>query len=234
VQKEKLMHSELALIDLHLAKKKLEGKVEDLEDQLSKSQKNNLNIQRENLEIKEHIRQNEEELSRVRNELTKFLNQDSNINFKGDLFQEREDEVRTLKQNLSEIEQLNENLKKVAFDLKMENEKLVLAGEDIKQQLGESIADNKQISLEKSTIAETLKKEKEQIEAELCLAEKRLLEETNKCKQTVEELSNACNLNTSALPLENEHLIKLIQEKDFKIVGLKKNIEQMDTYHKKK
>jgi hypothetical protein len=115
----------------------------------------------------------------------------------------------------------------------MENEKLVLAGEDIRQQLEESIADNKQSSLEKCTVAETLEKEKEQIETELCLAEKRLLEETNKCKQTVEELSNACNLNTSALHLENEHLIKLVQETDFEIVGLKKNIEQMDTHNKK-
>jgi chromosome segregation ATPase len=104
VQKEKLMHSELALNDLHLAKQKLEGKVGDLEDQLSKSQKNNLNIQREKLEIKKHIRQNEEDLSRVRNELTKFLNRDSNSNFKGDLFQDRKDEFRTSKQNLSEIE----------------------------------------------------------------------------------------------------------------------------------
>uniref|UniRef100_A0A8C0XLR3 Thyroid receptor-interacting protein 11 n=1 Tax=Castor canadensis TaxID=51338 RepID=A0A8C0XLR3_CASCN len=233
VQKEKLTHSELALNDLHLTKQKLEDKVEDLENQLSKSQKNNLNIQMENLEIKEHIRQNEEELFRIRNELTQSLNQHSNSNFKDDLFKEKEAEVRNLKQNLSEIEQLNENLKKVAFDLRIENEKLVLACEDIRQQLEESVADNKQISVEKNTIAETLTREKEQIEAELCLAEKRLLEETNKYKQTIEELSNSRNRNTSALQLEHEHLIKLIQEKDFEIAGLKKNIEQMDTDHKK-
>jgi hypothetical protein len=124
------------------------------------------------------------------------LNQHTNSNFKDDLFQERKAEIRNGNQNVFELEQLNENLKKVAFDFRMENEKLVLVCETIRQQLEESIADNKQSSLEKCTVAETLEKEKEQIETELCLAEKRLLEETNKYKQTIEELSSARNLNT--------------------------------------
>uniref|UniRef100_A0A8C9DN09 Thyroid hormone receptor interactor 11 n=1 Tax=Prolemur simus TaxID=1328070 RepID=A0A8C9DN09_PROSS len=232
VQKEQLIQSELVLNELHLTKQKLEEKVEDLVDQLNKSQKNNLNTQEENFELKEHTKQNEEELSRVRNELMQSLNQDSSSNFKDNVLKERQAEVRNLKQNLSELEELNENLKKVAFDLKMENEKLVLACEDIRQQLEETVADNNRISLEKSTIVETLKVEKGQIEAELCQAEKRLLEETNKYKQTIEELSNARDLNTSALQLEHERLIKLSQEKDFEIAELKKNIEQMDTDHK--
>ncbi|XP_069884624.1 thyroid receptor-interacting protein 11 isoform X1 [Dipodomys merriami] len=229
-QKEKLTHSELVLNDLHLTKQKLENQVEDLIDQLSKSQENNISVQKENLELKEHIRQNEEELSRVRNELT--LNQDSNSKFKDDLLEEREAKIRSLKQNLIEVEQLNENLKEVSFELKMENEKLVLACENIRHQLEESIAYNKQISLEKSTIAETLQREKGQIEAELCQAEKRLLEESSKYKQTIEELSNARNLDTSALQLEHERLIKLTQEKNFEIAILKKNIEQLETDHK--
>nr|XP_012629371.1 thyroid receptor-interacting protein 11 [Microcebus murinus] len=232
VQKDKLIQSELVLNELHLTKQKLEDKVEDLVDQLNKSQKNNLNTQKENFELKEHIRQNEEELSRVRNELTQSLNQDSSSNCKDNILKEREAEVRNLKQNLSELEQLNENLKKVAFDLKMENEKLVLACEDVRHQLEETVADNNQISLEKNTMVETLKLEKGQIEAELCRAEKRLLEEANKYKQTIEELSNARNLNSSALQQEHERLIKLNREKDFEIDELKKNIEQMDTNNK--
>ncbi|XP_062945947.1 thyroid receptor-interacting protein 11 isoform X2 [Cynocephalus volans] len=233
MQKEKLIQSELVQNDLHLIKEELEDKVEDLVDQLSKSQKNNSNIQKENLELRERIRQNEEELSRVRNELTQSLNQDSNSTFKDNLLKEREAEVSNLKQNLSEIEQLNENLKKVAFDLKMENEKLVLTCEDIRHQLEESVAGNSQISLEKNTIVETLKMEKGQLEAELCQAKERLLEEASKYEQNVEELSNARNLSTSALQLEHEHLVKLSQEKDFEILELKKHIEQMDTDHKK-
>ncbi|XP_059951700.1 thyroid receptor-interacting protein 11 isoform X2 [Mesoplodon densirostris] len=233
VHKEKLIQSELVLSDLHLTKQKLEDKVADLVDQLNKLHTKNLNIQKENFELQEHIKQKEEELSRVRDELiTQSLNRDSNSNFKDDLLNEREAEVRNLRQNLSEIEQLNENLKKVAFDLKMENEKLNLACENVRHQLEESIAGNNQISQEKNAIVEALKIEKEQLEGELCRAEKRLLEEANKYEQTMEELSNARNLSISALQLDHEHLIKLNQEKDFEIAELKKNIKQMDTDHK--
>ncbi|XP_021505863.1 thyroid receptor-interacting protein 11 isoform X1 [Meriones unguiculatus] len=227
MQKEKLTHSEQALSDLQLTKQKLEEKVEDLVDQLNKSEKNNFNIQKENCELREHIRQNEEELSAVRNELTQT--QGSNSNLKDDVLKERETEVRNLKQNLSEIEQINEHLKQVAFDLRMENEKLVVACEDVKNQLEESISGNNQISLEKTAMLEW---EKAQLEAELCQAEKRLLEETNKYKQAVEELSSTRSLNTSALQLEHERLIQLNQEKDSEIAGLKKSIEQMEADHK--
>ncbi|XP_061037170.1 thyroid receptor-interacting protein 11 isoform X4 [Eubalaena glacialis] len=234
VQKEKLIQSELVVSDLHLTKQKLEDKVADLVDQLNKLHTKNLNIQKENFELQEHIKQKEEELSRVRDELItqSLLNRDSNSNFKDDLLKEREAEVRNLRQNLSEIEQLNENLKKVAFDLKMENEKLNLACENVRHQLEESIAGNNQISQEKNAIVEALKIEKEQLDAELCRAERRLLEEANKYEQTMEELSNARNLSISALQLDHEHLIKLNQEKDFEIAELKKNIKQMDTDHK--
>ncbi|XP_008819952.1 thyroid receptor-interacting protein 11 isoform X2 [Nannospalax galili] len=230
MQKEKLTHSELVLSDLHFTKQKLEDKVEDLVDQLSKSQRNNVTIQKENLELKELIRQNEEALAAVRNELTQ--SQDPSSNLKDDLLKERETEVRNLKQNLSELEQVNENLKQVAFDLKMENEKLVVVCEEVRHQLEESIAGSNQISLEKNTMVETLQREKGQIEAELCRTEKRLLEEAKQYKKTIEELSSVRSLNTSALQLEHEHLIKLNQEKDFEIAGLKKNIEQMDSDHK--
>ncbi|XP_076407395.1 thyroid receptor-interacting protein 11 isoform X5 [Peromyscus maniculatus bairdii] len=231
MQKEKLTHSERALSDLQLAKQKLEDKVEDLVDQLSKSEKNNFNIQKENCELREHIRQNEEELSTVRSELTRSQSQDSNSDLKDDFLKERETEVRTLKQNLTEVEQLNEHLKQVAFDLRTENEKLVVACEDVRNQLEESIAGNNQDSLERTAMLETLKCEKAQLEAELCGAEKRLLEEAKKYKQTIEELSSARSLTTSALQLEHERLVQLSQEKDSEIAELKKSIEQMDTDH---
>uniref|UniRef100_A0A452FVU9 Thyroid hormone receptor interactor 11 n=1 Tax=Capra hircus TaxID=9925 RepID=A0A452FVU9_CAPHI len=231
VQKEKLIQSELVLNDLHLSKQKLEDKVDDLVDQLNKSHTQNLSIQKENFELQEHIKRKEEELSRVRDELTQSLNQDSDSNFKDNLLKEREAEVRNLKQNLSEIERLNENLKKVAFDLKVENEKLNLACEDVRHQLEESLSSNSLIAVEKSAVVEALKLEKEQLEAELCQAKKRL-EEASKYEQTIEELSHARHLSTSALQLDHEHLIKLNQEKDFEITELKKNIEQMATDHK--
>ncbi|XP_054548787.1 thyroid receptor-interacting protein 11 isoform X2 [Talpa occidentalis] len=232
IQKEKLMQNELVLNDLHLTKQELEGKVEELVDQLNQSQNSNLNIQKENFELKEHIKQNKEELSRVRSELTHSLNEDSSSNFKEDLLEEREAEVRNLKQNLSEIEQLNEHFKKAAFDLKMENEKLILACEDVRHQLEESTTRNNQLSLEQNTVVEALKIEKGQLEAELCQAKMRLSEEVNRYEQTIEELSDAGKLRTSTVQLEHERLVKLSQEKDFEVAELKKNIEQMNAAHK--
>lgn len=227
VQKEKLTENAQSLSDLHLTKQKLEGKVEDLVDQLNQSQKNSLNIQQENLGLKDHIRQLEDELSGFKSKYRTSLNEDSNSHCKDDMLKEREAEVSNLRQNLSEEEQLNENLKKVAVELKTENEMLILARDDVRRKLEESIAACNQISQEKDTITETLKRDKEEIEAKLHQAEKRLLEEANNHRQTIQELSNAHNLNTSALKLKHECAVQLIQEKDFEIAGLKKNIEQM-------
>ncbi|KAM5163013.1 thyroid receptor-interacting protein 11-like [Callospermophilus lateralis] len=227
VQKEKLTGNAQSLSDLHLTKQKLEGKVEDLVDQLNQSQKNSLNIQQENLGLKDPIRQIEDELSGLKSKYRSSLNEDSNSHCKDDMLKEREAEIGNLRQNLSEVEQLNENLKKVAIDLKTENEMLILAREDVRRKLEESIAANNQISQEKDTIMETLKRDKEEIEAKLHQAEKRLLEEANNHRQTIQELSNAHHLNTSALQLKHECVVQLNQEKDFEIAGLKKNIEQM-------
>ncbi|XP_046318891.1 thyroid receptor-interacting protein 11-like [Marmota monax] len=229
VQKEKLTQSAQGLSDLHLTKQKLEDKVEDLVDQLNKSQQSSLNIQQENLELKEHIRQTEGELSGCQSKFRSSLNEDSNSNVKDDLLKEREAEVSNLRQNLSEVEELNENLKKVAVDLKRENEILILACKDVRRKLEASIAANNQVSQEKDTVKETLIRDKEEIEAKLNQAEKRLLEEAKNHRQTIQELSNACHLNTSALQLKPDCVVQLSQEKDFEIAGLKKNIEPMTT-----
>ncbi|XP_036887059.1 thyroid receptor-interacting protein 11 isoform X2 [Sturnira hondurensis] len=231
VQKEKLIQSELVLNYLHVTKQELEEKIENLVDQLSRSQNDNLNIQKENFELKEHIKHKEEELSRVRYEFTEPVNQDSDSNSKDDLLKEKEADIRNLKQNLSEVEQLNENLKKAAFDLKMENEKLVLACEEVRRQLEESIAGHSQTSVEKNTILEALKMEKGQLEAELCQAEKRLVEEANKCEQTIEELSRARS-SSAALQLERERLMRLSQEKDSEVAALRRDIRQLGSDHK--
>lgn len=209
---------------MHLSKQKLEDKVDDLVDQLNKSHTQNLSIQKENFELQEHIKRKEEELSRVRDELTQSLNQDSDSNFKDNLLKEREAEVRNLKQKSFRNRTPNENLKKVAFDLKVENEKLNLACEDVRHQLEESLASNSLIAVEKNAVVEALKLEKEQLEAELCQAKKRLLEEASKYEQTIEELSHARHLEQLYYEVDHEHLIKLNQEKDFEITELKRNI----------
>ncbi|XP_002719641.1 thyroid receptor-interacting protein 11 isoform X1 [Oryctolagus cuniculus] len=215
VEKEKLIQSGWALNDLHLAKQKLEEKVEDLVDQLNKSQKSNTSIQKENLELRELICQNEEALSRVRNELLQSLSQDFHSDFSEKLPKGKETEARNLQQNLSEIEQLNGKLKKVAFDLKMENEKLLSAYEEVRHQLEESVAVNHQISVEKDSVVEPPRRAEGQAEAGLRGAEQ-----------------SGEGLGPAALQLECEHLIQLSQEKDLEIADLKKHIEQMGTEHK--
>ncbi|XP_075387812.1 thyroid receptor-interacting protein 11 isoform X2 [Tenrec ecaudatus] len=231
LQKEKFTESEQTLHDLHVAKQKLEGQVEDLIDQLNKLQRDHLNTQEENLELTEQIRLNEKELSRVRSELTQPLRQDSNSDGKDDLAKEREAEVRHLKEHLSEVEQINENLEKAAFDLKMENEKLVLACEDVRHQLEESLAGKSQISLEKDSIVEALRAEKLQLEAELCHAKERLLEQADKYERAM-EVSAASNLDSSALRLDREHVLQRSREKDAEIAELKKSMEQLNAKHR--
>ncbi|XP_035578112.1 thyroid receptor-interacting protein 11-like [Zalophus californianus] len=141
---------------------------------------------------------------------------------KDDLLQERETELRRLKQQLAEMERLNDNLNNVASDLRAENQKLVLALQDVRHQLEESIRRNNEDSLENNTAVRALKREKGRLIAKLSRVEKKLLEEMNKYEQTIKEWS----------PLEHVHFIQHSQEKDLEIVHLKKRIEQMDADHK--
>ncbi|XP_044520977.1 thyroid receptor-interacting protein 11 isoform X2 [Gracilinanus agilis] len=232
VHKEKFNEREVTLHDLNTNKKELEDKIKDLVNELDKSQEYILNIKKENSELQEKVKQNEKDLFTTRNDLTKLLNQESNSNFQSDLLKEKEKEIRNLNQCLSEMKELNKNLEKTAFDVKIENEKLILDCEDVKQQLHESITVKNQISLEKDAIIEALRIEKEQLDVELHQFEKKLLEQAHKYEQTIEELSNARKMDTSTLQLEHECLIKLNQERDFEIAKLKSEIEQMDSDHK--
>ncbi|XP_064446391.1 thyroid receptor-interacting protein 11-like [Mirounga angustirostris] len=141
---------------------------------------------------------------------------------KDDLLQERETELRRLKQQLAEMERLNDRLNNVASDLRAENQKLVLALQDVGHQLEESIVQNNEDSLENNTAVRALKIEKGRLIAKLARVQKKLLEEPNKDEQTIKELS----------PLEHVHFIQHSQEKDLEIVHLKKRIEQMDADHK--
>lgn len=107
------------------------------------------------MKLQEHIKRREE-LSRVRDELTQSLNQDSDSNFKDNLLKER-GFVRNLSKIFLRNRRLNENLKRFTFDLKVENEKLNLACEDVRHQLEESLASNSLIAVEKNAVVEALK-----------------------------------------------------------------------------
>ncbi|XP_040850038.1 thyroid receptor-interacting protein 11-like [Ochotona curzoniae] len=224
-----LIQNECELRALHVAKQECEDKLQDLVDQLNKAQTNIEDIQKENLHLKRCIQQNEEEHSQMRKQLMTTQDLNNNCN---NLLKEKETQVRNLEQQLSEAEKHDENLQKIAFDLRIENEKLILACEQVKQKLEESVALNRQVSLEKDTILETLRREKHQLEADLGGAEKRLLEEANKHKQSLEELSSAHQLDCAALKQEQDRLLELHQQKDLEIAVLRKSIEQTDICHK--
>ncbi|XP_040831081.1 thyroid receptor-interacting protein 11 [Ochotona curzoniae] len=230
-ERKNLIQNDKELCAMHLTKQELENKVQNLADQLNKAQENNEGIKKENVELKECIQQNEEELDRIKKELVLNPELISN-NCNDNLLKEKEIEVRNLKQKLSEAQECDENLQKIAFDLRIENEKLILACEQLKHKLEESVTINNQISLEKDTIVETLRREKDQLEADLRGAEKRLSEEAYRHRQSLEELSSTHGLDSSSLKLEQARLMELIQQKDLEIAALKKSIEQMDTSHK--
>ncbi|XP_073205551.1 thyroid receptor-interacting protein 11 isoform X2 [Lepidochelys kempii] len=230
-QKLKMNHCTFALNDLHMSNQQLQHNIKDLQEQLKKSQDCNLNNKKEIAELKQNLKQKEEELSVSQNELTKIMNQESNSNYQDLSLKEREAEIAKLNEDISENKQLNQNLERSVCDLKIENGKLLTVCEELKQQLHEAFAEKNKVSLEKDTMLEALKMEKGQLETELSQTKTQLLEQAKKYEQTTEDLSNARNMNTTALQLEHECLVKCNQERDFEIAELKRSIEQMEADH---
>lgn len=230
-QKEKLSQCSYALNDLHISKQQLHDNIKDLQEQLRKAQDCNLHNKKEIGELQQRLKEREEELSVSLSKLTEKRNQESNYACQDLILKEREVEIAKLQKDVLENKQLNENLEKSVSDLRIDNGKLIAAIEELKQDLSDAISEKNKVSLEKDTVVEALKMEKKHLESELNQTEKRLLEQAQQYKQTIEELSSARSMDTTALQLEHERLIKLNQEKDFKIAELKRIIEQMETDH---
>ncbi|GAB0190882.1 thyroid receptor-interacting protein 11 [Grus japonensis] len=228
-QKEKLSQCSYALNDLHISKRQLQDNIKDLQEQLRKAQDCNLHNKKEMGELQQKLKEREEELSVSSGKLTEKSNQEPNYTCQD--LKEREVEIAKLQNDISENKQLKEDLEKSLSDLRTENGKLIAAIEELKQELSDAISEKNKVCLEKDTVVEALKMEKRQLESELNQTEERLMEQAHKYKQTIEELSNARSMDTTALQLEHERLVKLNQEKDFKIDELKRNIEQMENDH---
>ncbi|KAM9555652.1 thyroid receptor-interacting protein 11 [Guaruba guarouba] len=231
IQKEKLSQCSYALNDLHISKQQLQDNIKDLQEQLRKAQDCNFHHKKEVRELQQRLKEREEELSVSLSKLTEKSNQESNYTCQDLILKEREVEIAKLQNDIAENKQLNEELKKSLSDLRTENGKLMAATEELKQELNNAISEKNKVYLEKDTVVGALKMEKRQLESELNQAEKRLLEEAHKYKQTIEELSQARSMDTSVLQLEHERLVKCNQEKDFKIAELKRSIEQMEIDH---
>ncbi|NXO25229.1 TRIPB protein, partial [Cisticola juncidis] len=230
-QKEKLSHCSYALNDLHITKQQLQDDIKDLQEQLRKAQDCNSHSKKEIGELQKRLKEKEEELRVSLSKLTEKSNEESNYTCQDLILKEREAEIAKLQNDVSENKQINEDLQKSLSDLRTENGKLIAAIEELKQELSDAISEKKKVYLEKDTVVEALKMEKRQLEAELNETEKRLLEQAHNYKQTIEELSNTRSMDTTALQLEHQRLVKLHQEKDFKIAELKRTIEQMEIDH---
>ncbi|NXP82872.1 TRIPB protein, partial [Ramphastos sulfuratus] len=230
-QKEKLSQCSYALNNLHINKQQLQDNIKDLQEQLRKAQDCNLHNKKEIGELQQKLREREEELSVSLSKLTEKSDKESNYICQDVILKEKEVEIEKLQKGISENKQLNEDLEKSLSDLRTENGKLIADIEELKQELSNTISEKNKVYLEKDAVVEALKMEKRQLESELNQTEKRLLEQAQKYKQTIEELSNARSMDTTALQLEHERLVKLNQEKDFKIAELKMSIEQMEIDH---
>ncbi|XP_021387621.2 thyroid receptor-interacting protein 11 [Lonchura striata] len=230
-QKEKLSHCSYALNDLHVTKQQLQDNIKDLQEQLRQAQDCNSHSKKEIGDLQQRLKEREEELHVSLSKLTEKSNEESSYTCQDLILKEREAEIAKLQNDVSKNKQINEDLQKSLSDLRTENGKLIAAIEELKQELRDAISEKKKVYLEKDTLVEALKMEKRQLESELNETEKRLLEQAHKYKQTIEELSNTRSMDTTALQLEHERLVKLHQEKDFKLAELKKTIEQMEADH---
>ncbi|KAF1559425.1 Thyroid receptor-interacting protein 11, partial [Eudyptes schlegeli] len=230
-QKEKLSQCSYALNDLHVSKQHLQDNIKDLQEQLRKAQECNLHHKKEIGELQQRLKEREEELSVSLSKLTEKSDWESKYTCQDLILKEREVEIAKLQNDISENKQLSEDLEESLSDLRTENGKLIAAIEELKQELSDAISEKNKAYLEKDTVVEAVKLEKRQLESELNQTEKRLLEQAHKYKQTIEELSNARSMDTTALQLEHKRLVKLNQEKDFKIAEFKRSIEQMEIDH---
>ncbi|KAL2303882.1 hypothetical protein Nmel_009164 [Mimus melanotis] len=230
-QKEKLNHCSYALNDLHITKQQLQDNIKDLQEQLRKAEDCNLHSKKEIGELQQRLKEREEELRVSLSKLTEKSTEESNYTCQDLIRKEREVEIGKLQNDVLENKQINEDLQKSLSNLRTENGKLIAAIEELKQELSDAISEKKKVYLEKDTVVEALKMEKRQLESELNETEKRLLEQAHNYKQTIEELSKARSMDTTALQLEHERLVKLHQEKDFKIAEFQRTIEQMEIDH---
>ncbi|XP_013917181.1 PREDICTED: thyroid receptor-interacting protein 11 [Thamnophis sirtalis] len=228
-QKEALNQCSLDLNNLHVANQHQENKIKELKEQLEISQHYSSKNEQEIIELKKNLTEREEECSLLKSELTKLCQKSDS--YQDHSVTERGEEISVLKQQISKNKLINTDLEKSITNLQTEKGRLHLACEELKHQLQIANSEKSKIGFEKDTLLEALKLEKGQLERELNQTEKRLLEQAHKYEQTIEELSNARNMDTTALQYEHERLVKLSQDKDFEIANLKRNIEQMEIDH---
>ncbi|KAM5128957.1 thyroid receptor-interacting protein 11 isoform 2-T2 [Mantella aurantiaca] len=216
-EEEKLRQAKTVFSNLQAKKWQLTVQMNELQDVAKTLESTNSSIKKEKAELQESLRLAREELNVAKQE---SLAQRE--------FQCDGEEINMLNLQLSEVRQLKEDLEKEICDLKMENEMLLSTQEQAKLQLQDVVSSSGKEALEKQTLIEALRMEKSRLETESNRLEGRLHEQAQKYEQTIRELSSAQKMDTSALQLEHERLVKLNQEKDFQLAESKRTVEQLE------
>ncbi|CAI9588248.1 unnamed protein product [Staurois parvus] len=219
-EEEKLRHAEKVFSNVQANNRQLTVQMNELQEVVKNLESRNSGTKKEYEKLQESLKLAREELRVAQQESL------SRHEIQGD--GEHEKEINRLNLQLSETRQLKEDLENEICDLKMENEMLLSTQEQAKQQLQEVVASNGKEALEKQTVIEALRMEKSRLEMELNQLENRLHEQAQKYERTIRELSNAQKMDTSALQLEHERIVKLNQEKDFQLAESKRTIEQLE------
>ncbi|XP_076841933.1 thyroid receptor-interacting protein 11 isoform X2 [Brachyhypopomus gauderio] len=238
-QMEKLSQSAFTLNELHMGRQQLESIVKELRDKLSKSQESGKEARQEASNLKRELQEKETQLAAVRDELSRTKEQGDEVEGQQLVLEVKDKEIQTLMKELGELKVSYEKTSSEDFELKMESKKLkeqcvqaLEKVENLERQLRDSQASSSRVTLEKDTRIEALRLEKNQIEGELCQAERQLSDQAKQYQQTIEDLTRARTLDASALQMEHERAVKLNQDKDLMIAELKRELDQVVSDHK--
>ncbi|XP_060052981.1 thyroid receptor-interacting protein 11-like [Erinaceus europaeus] len=232
VVKEKDLNAEVSDLRLHLEAKEKELKEIISEKEILRSKLQELDKQNEETAkhlflTVEQVRKQQNDINKLNRELKDAEKRAQDLEKeKMNIIQEKEAIIKNTQQNLSEMRQVSEALKKTASDFKADKENAILACEVLLHQLEEAIALHKQNSQEKKNHVKALERKTAQLETELCEIRKKSAEEAKAYEETIEQLSNVCNAKTSKLQQKHDCLVKINQEKDLEI-ELKNKIAKM-------
>uniref|UniRef100_A0A674B2F6 Thyroid hormone receptor interactor 11 n=1 Tax=Salmo trutta TaxID=8032 RepID=A0A674B2F6_SALTR len=227
-QQVKLSQSAYTLNDLHMGKQQLEATVKELREKLGRATA----MGKETQMLQRTVQEREEKLSAARAELCEA----------GERARESggsREELEDLGRELAEMRSSQEKVMSEDYEMKMEKQRLKTETEQAQGRIEELARQVREVQdalgrtvLEKDTLIEALKLEKSQLEGDLVQAERGLQEQVRKYQQTIEELTTARSMDTSALQTAYERTVMLNQEKDLEISRLRRDVEKMASEHR--
>lgn len=191
----KLSQSAYTLNNLHMGKQQLEATVKELREKLVRATA----MGKETQMLQGIVQEKEEKLSAARAELCE-------AGERGRESGGSREELEELRRELAEMRSSQEKVMSEDYEMKMEKQRLKTEAEQAQGRIEELARQVREVQdtlgrtvLENDTLIEALKLEKSQLEGELVQAERGLQEQVRKYQQTIEELTTARSVNTSAL-----------------------------------